>query len=1250
MRLDLKKARWTQKIGVRMSINYEKMRGMKRYKFLAIVLLVLGMWSCADYKEEGTNVSEDGRYDEVLISLTSTKGQSIAFDETRVHVGNVSGSSVTHYWDEGDKVGIFTLNSTAKASNHEANIDVIMDNKNRATFSGMIQTSSNITNYDLFVYYPYNASLLADVSGSAATLLKNGLSAFRLPNEQLQSSYNTTLDNYDHPSRYAVSHYGIAYDLVDCKGTVGIFNLNHANTYLQFNVIGKQTANGDGTKGTDFTNGKHRLAHVIVEAGTFADGEYTNSVALAGNYKLSYNYNESNFTDTPENIVYELDGAGASAVKTTLQSPADGSGVPALSGTTRVPVFSVINTSKFTNAVNCLKVTATCNEYNDSGAIVKVNTRIRYYNIAAIVAAGGMKGGDYYTINFEMSDPVESYTHLDADGNSNCYIIQGPGFYTFDVGMAGNGKYPGNDEDVTDTDFTIEELGFDPAKLITSDKFKLDWLWASGTSFDAIKASGVTKDVDIVKEIITNIALSGTDGIMQIQLAEAASSLSGNILVALYEDTNNNSKCDASEKIVWSWHLWLGSPVAQHYKFANTDNAIEGTNDKGEPLNNTDWYMLDRNLGAESNELGNPRSAGLYYQFGRKDPFIGYASQNGSTTWASNRLTTYLNTETFPNTEVSEGLPSHAAWTTSSNGLTFNVDNVRNYPMSMFDEASKAEVFEKGWLQGTTTTINNSKTFFDPCPPGYKMPTTREWDNFKNSEFYNKNESISSSGVFGYCAWKDASFSTNTAGTTMKARVNAGDYYEVNNSGERTYHIYKNSGNGQVLTTTFPNTGWLSAAGTYNALIGSKSTATVNIVGAPQLSSVSGTATTATTALASPTVQATAITEGSGTTIVTKDITIYTPTIEVTRSGGYGNYTCNITLSNTSEYNNSGYTYKFYYTTSSTFSQNNELSTLGDGSASISEITSRDTYYYIWAYNTDLKQVSYYARFQASRNPSVYYQNNGSDKTVQQQEEVPVATLTGYKIEMSRLSGLSYYWTTGNTFSDTNKLTATQFNLTTTDADIYIWATDGTNRAYTRLQYSNGNVTVTKQNAANESKITISNYVVAISNYDSTKDYYWTTTPYFAKTNEIDLKSAVTISTSAEQIYIWAYNPNLDVNSASSMAYYANSRFGFTNGTPATDSSKTEISNANGVFVLWSAGRLLEKNGGLEFGRAWFGPAKSSWLKDEVKTNPYTVTASTAPINYNLMAYVIALGVDGADTNTSSPAAAVRCIREYNVN
>ena len=1207
---------------------------MKRYKFLVIALLAIGMWSCSDefQGDENSNVSADGRYEEVLISLTSTKGQSIAIDETRVHVGQISGSTVKHHWDEGDQVGVFTLNSTATKTNNLSQIDHIMADKNRATFAGMVTTDNAVKDYDLFVYYPYNNSLLVGATEqSAANHLKGGIT-FRVPNEIQQSSYSNNFADANHPSRLAMSTYGTAYDLVDCKGTVGTFDLNHVNTYLQFNVFGKQTDNGDGTVGTDFANGNHRLSQLTVEVGKFADGQFGEAKVIAGNYSLKYNYSSANFTDDPSKVTFELSGEGRKTVRTVCSKQADGSLAPALMAeSNKIPVFAMINTAAILTdkTVNCMKVTVTTNEYNASGAISKVNTRVRYYNIASTLAAGGFKGGDFYSINFEMSDPVEQYTHLDADGNSNCYIIHGPGLYTYNVGVAGNGKQP------HPQDYSTSTLGFDPANLITSENFKLDWLWASGRSFDAVAGSN---DIETVKKILTSIALSGSDGILQISLSEEQANLSGNIMVALYEDANDNNVCDASEKIKWSWHLWLGTPVAQHYKFENTDNQHpNNASDKGEPLNNEDWYMLDRNLGAESNELGDPRAAGLYYQSGRKDPFIGYNDQTGSTSWASNRVRTYLNTTTFP---------SHAAWKT--NAGTFNVANVVNYPMSLFGATGKAEIFTYGWVQGNQTTINNSKTFFDPCPPGYKLPTAREWDNFKNSEFYHKNESINKTGVFGYCAYKDASFSTYTAGTTMKARVAAGDYYEVNAAGERTYHILANSGTGAALTTTFPNTGWLSAAGTFSALKGTTSTSTVTIVGAPQLSNVSGVANTAISQLASPTVLAEAITEGSGsTTTVTKEIPIYTPTISVTRSYDWWSraYTANITLSNTSEYNNSGYDYKFYYTTSNSFSVNNatELSSLGNGSASISQVTTNSTYY-IWAYNTDLGQVSYHARFTpSSDNPSITYQNSGSDKTFEVKEEVSSATLTGYHVEMSRLSGMEYYWTTDRNFNTNDPLDATQFDLETTDKDIYIWATDGTRTAYTRVQYDKGTVTTTKQNASTVWAIDVDSYTLTISNWDPEKRYFWTTTPTFATTSEIE-SATVTLSTSSEQVYVWAQKDG--TASQPSIIFYRNSRIGYTNGTPATDSSKTEITNNGGNFVLWSAGRV---NNNTTFDPMWFGAGETGELGNELyqsSDNPYTTTTTKEA----LILYA-PNGVGGANNKmTNSPAAAVRCIREYNMD
>jgi|GEM_PF-3385193 len=1198
---------------------------MKRYKFLAIALMTIGMWSCSnEFKGDDTTVSEDGRYEEVLINLTSTKGQSIAIDETRVHVGSISGSSVTHYWDEGDKVGIFTLNSNATKTNNLSQIDRIMENKNRATFAGMITTDNAVADYDLFVYYPYNNSLLVGATEqSAANHLKGGIT-FRVPNEIQQSSYSNDFADANHPSRLAMTTYGLAYDLVDCKGTVGTFDLNHVNTYLQFNVFGKQTDNGDGTVGTDFANGNHRLSQLTVEVGTFADGQFDNAKVLAGNYSLKYNYSEADFTDDPSKVTFTLNGEGRKTVRTVCSKQADGSLAPALKDeSSKIPVFAMINTADILQdkTVNCMKVTVTTNEYNASGAISKVNTRVRYYNIASTLAAGGFKGGDFYSVNFEMSDPVEQYTHLDADGNSNCYIIQGPGLYTYNVGIAGNGKQP------HPQDYSTDDLGFDPANLITSENFKLDWLWASGRSFDAVAGSD---DIETVKKILTSIALSGTDGILQISLSEEQANLSGNIMVALYEDANNNNVCDASEKIKWSWHLWLGTPVAQHYKFENTDNKISST-DPGEPLNNEDWYMLDRNLGAESNELGDPRAAGLYYQAGRKDPFIGYNDQTGNTSWASNRVRTYLNTTTFP---------SHAAWKTNAGTMT--TANITNYPMSLFTYSS-SQLFQYGWSQSAASTANNTKTFFDPCPPGYKLPITREWDNFKNSEYYNANASITKSGVFGYCAWKDASFSTNTAGTTMKARVAAGDYYEVNAAGERTYHILANSGTGAALTTTFPNTGYLTVGGEYIALKGTTSTSTVTIVGAPQLSNVSGVANTTITQIASPTVLAEAITEGESTVVTeTKTVTISSASRQgYTSSSRYFRITLAEALPD-------GVT--LYWSTNSN-GTGRELATKYNNSTTQYNLGSAGDYAtptYVWISADDGQTFSSsYATIRYSSGSASVTNGTLSVTTT----TGTAAALTGYRVEMSRLAGQEYYWTTNSTFSTTNALTATQFVLETTDTDIYIWATDDTNRAYTRLQYSNGTVTVTKQNASTVWAIDVDSYTLTISNWDAAKRYFWTTTPTFATTNDNEIESATwTISTSSEQVYVWAQKDG--TASQPSIIFYRNSSIGYTNGTPATDSEKTEITNNGGVFVLWSAGRMLEQeSGGVTYSNAWFGPAASSWLKDEIKSNnPYTVTTSSAPVAYNLIAYFIANNVNGADTRTNSPAAAVRCIREYNMD
>ena len=79
--------------------------------------------------------------------------------------------------------------------------------------------------------------------------------------------------------------------------------------------------------------------------------------------------------------------------------------------------------------------------------------------------------------------------------------------------------------------------------------------------------------------------------------------LKGNAVIGAY---------DANDELIWSWHVWA------------TDYDPEGENASVE-LNG--YTMMTRNLGALAN--GNATTSeilasyGLYYQWGRKDPFIG---------------------------------------------------------------------------------------------------------------------------------------------------------------------------------------------------------------------------------------------------------------------------------------------------------------------------------------------------------------------------------------------------------------------------------------------------------------------------------------------------------------------------------------------------------------------------------------------------------------------------------------------------
>ena len=116
-----------------------------------------------------------------------------------------------------------------------------------------------------------------------------------------------------------------------------------------------------------------------------------------------------------------------------------------------------------------------------------------------------------------------------------------------------------------------EGVGFEPA-IEMADGMTADWLWTDSEG------------------LVSGVALDTTSGDIFLTVGEGR----GNALVALMQDG----------KVVWSWHVWV-TDAPQTMTYGN------GT------------VFMDRNLGAVGTTAGGTDAYGMYYQWGRKDPFYG---------------------------------------------------------------------------------------------------------------------------------------------------------------------------------------------------------------------------------------------------------------------------------------------------------------------------------------------------------------------------------------------------------------------------------------------------------------------------------------------------------------------------------------------------------------------------------------------------------------------------------------------------
>lgn len=250
---------------------------------------------------------------------------------------------------------------------------------------------------------------------------------------------------------------------------------------------------------------------------------------------------------------------------------------------------------------------------------------------------------------------------LSKEGTANCYIVTAAGEYKFKA-VKGN---------------SAESVGT---------VAKAEILWETYNDANEVTANSVIASVSYKDEYVI--------------FSTPATLKPGNALIAAKDENG---------VILWSWHIWIPeTPVQNLVSSAFLDTKAVQT------------VALDRNLGAlvaaNSTDGASVYAFGLYYQWGRKDPFPGAK-------------------------RVDSGSPALVAGVAPTVGTTLltDADAIKN-PTVIGFEADKSE-----WLTPSDMTRwkDAEKTVNDPCPVGYRVPARN-----KNMPFMGSNLETASGWVY----------------------------------------------------------------------------------------------------------------------------------------------------------------------------------------------------------------------------------------------------------------------------------------------------------------------------------------------------------------------------------------------------------------------------------------------------------------------------------------------------------------------
>ena len=238
-------------------------------------------------------------------------------------------------------------------------------------------------------------------------------------------------------------------------------------------------------------------------------------------------------------------------------------------------------------------------------------------------------------------------------------------------------------------------------------------------TYSFIPTKGGSSAVGDIHSVEVLWATYGTDVAPASRYLVHSVSFSDNRITFTATDRKGNAVIaarDASGTILWSWHIWLTDKPEEQVYFNGA-----GT-------------FMDRNLGATSATPGQAASLGLLYQWGRKDPFLNSHFINASIDAKSSYE--------WPSYEPSSSTTGRVEYAIA-NPTTFIGAN------SKFDWLLNNNVYNPLW-----TESDESKSVYDPCPAGWRVPDWDVWTKAFGSPVIERpldftNKGVDFNGLFG---------------------------------------------------------------------------------------------------------------------------------------------------------------------------------------------------------------------------------------------------------------------------------------------------------------------------------------------------------------------------------------------------------------------------------------------------------------------------------------------------------------------